>query len=296
LLKHRHGIFVDWLYLSAHGVDLPYALPVDGLGPVNVLRGPAAIADNKYESGFRVGGIVALDDCTSIMATFWHFQSSEGDSKFLPGGTGAFYQATLTDPGTMNVAADSLLTRANYDIDFEHIDLVVRRAFVRSKTTMVNAVAGVRYAHLNQLLDAQYSILGATSVRSDIDFYGIGPRLGLEAEYVSCHGFLVYGNTHANFLAGTFDADYRQDNIFAGTQSFTTFDDTRLVTQLELELGLGWQSKCGTFRFTAGYYINQWYNAMTTPVWIRGVQSRQFENRDDRIGFNGLTVRAMVQF
>jgi Legionella pneumophila major outer membrane protein precursor len=296
LLRHRHGIFADYLFLSATGIDMPYALPVDGLGPVNVLQGPAAVADTKYDSGFRVGGIVALDDCTSIMATYWHYRSDSQDERLLSGGGAPFLLAQMTDPGTMNVAADSLLARARYDVDFDMVDLVLRRALYRSQTSMFNAVAGVRWARLSQNLQAEYSILGQTFVNSDVDFSGVGPRIGLEGEYVSCSGFLVYANTHANFLVGTFNADYLQSNIFTGSQSFTSLDDTRVVTQLELELGLGWQSKCGTFRFTVGYYIAGWYNCITNPVWIRGVQDRRLENLHDDIGFNGLTARAMIQF
>jgi Legionella pneumophila major outer membrane protein precursor len=296
LLRHRHGIFADYLFLSATGIDMPYALPVDGLGPVNVLQGQAAVADTKYDSGFRVGGIVALDDCTSVMGTFWHFRSDSQDERLLTGGGAPFLLAQMTDPGTMNVAADSLLARARYDVDFDMVDLVLRRALYRSQTSMFNAVAGVRWARLSQNLQAEYSILGQTFVNSDVDFSGVGPRIGLEGEYVSCSGFLVYANTHANFLVGTFNADYLQSNIFTGSQSYTSIDDTRVVTQLELELGLGWQSKCGTFRFTVGYYIAGWYNCITNPVWIRGVQDRRLENLHDDIGFNGLTARAMIQF
>lgn len=296
LRRHRSGIFADYLYLGATGVDMPYALPVDGLGPVNVLQGQAAVADTKYDSGFRIGGIVALDDCTSIMVTYWHWMSNDNSKAAFTGGGAPFLAAQLTDPGTMNVAADSLLARANYDIDLNMVDLVARRALLRTRTTLINAVAGLRWAELNQELRAQYFILGDTRVNSDVDFSGIGPRIGLEGEAVSCSGFLVYGNTHANFLVGTFNADYLQSNIFAGPQSFTSIDDTRIVTQLELELGVGWQSKNGTFRFTAGYYISSWYNVITNPVFIRGVQDRRLENLHDNIGFNGLTVRAMIQF
>jgi hypothetical protein len=161
---------------------------------------------------------------------------------------------------------------------------------------MVNAVVGARYAHLSQELRAQYFILGQTNVDSELDFDGIGPRFGLEGEAVSCNGFLVYGNTHANFLVGTFRADYLQSNVFTGSQSFVSIDDNRIVTQLELELGVGWQSKSGRYRFTVGYYISSWHNAITQPKFIRGVQDRRLENLDDRIGFNGLTARAMIQF
>lgn len=295
LRRHRHAIFGDYLLLSATNVDLPYALPQNGLAAVAVLNGPAATAESQYESGFRVGGVYAIDDCTSLMGTYWYFNSSDRDQEFLPGGT-SFFRALLTDPGTQNVANDSLQANSRYDIDFQIIDLVARRAIYRSQSTIVNLVAGVRYGHLSQDLVATYQILGRTTVDTDIDFHGIGPRLGIDAEAVSKSGFLVYGNAHANFLVGVFDADYNQSNAFAGPQSFTSYEDSRMVTQLELELGLGWQSECGNYRITAGYYLTSWTNAVTTPVLVRGVQRRRLADLDDSIGFNGLTVRAMIQF
>lgn len=294
--RHRCAVFGDLLLLSATNVDLPYALPASGLGPVNVLNGPAATAESQYETGFRVGANYAFDDCNSLMGTFWHFDSSDRDQESLPGTGGSFFRALLTDPGTQNVAADSLATRSRYDIDFTMIDLVWKKAIYRNESTLVNAVVGARYAHLSQDLVATYQILGTTTVDMDTDFHGIGPRLGIDADSVSSSGFLVYGNAHANFLVGVFESDYRQNNVFAGAQSFTSYEDSRFITQLELELGVGWQSCCGKYRITAGYYMAGWFNAVTVPALVRGVQRRQLEDLDDTIGFNGLTVRAMIQF
>jgi hypothetical protein len=302
----RNGVFFDYLFLAATDADVIYALPVDGFAGPQVLTGPAAIVDPDYDSGFRVGGMAAIDEISSIGVTYWWWESTSENSAAQPGGPGfgplagqGFLQATLVDPGTLNVAADSLAARANYDIDFQMVDLDYRRLISGSPNHLLDLVVGARWGQLDQDFRAEYSILGTTIVDAEIDFDGVGPRIGLDGEYHHECGFMVYSRGFANFLVGDFLLDYQQSNIFAGRQSFVSLDDSRIVPVLELELGLGWTCMDGALRATAGYYVAGWYNAPSVRDFIEGVQQRQINDDDDDndgLSFNGLTSRIELRF
>jgi hypothetical protein len=65
---------------------------------------------------------------------------------------------------------------------------------------------------------------------------------------------------------------------------------------LDLELGVGWQSPCGHYRFTAGYVVSTWLNTVSTDEWIDSVRNNNFVGLDDRMSFDGLTARGEYRF
>ena len=52
----------------------------------------------------------------------------------------------------------------------------------------------------------------------------------------------------------------------------------RIVTMLDLELGVGWTGPCDRFRLRAGYLISGWLNTVRTDEWIDAVNANQFSN------------------
>jgi len=154
----------------------------------------------------------------------------------------------------------------------------------------------VRYANLDQDLHSEFSILGSTRVDTEIDFDGVGPRIGLDGELRLQRGWLMYGRSVASFMAGEFRRDFRQSNVLTGPLATVAVADDRIVSQLELELGLGWRNSRGTFRILAGYSLGAWFNTMTTASLIEGVQAGEFDHLDATLLFDGLTGRIEVRF
>jgi hypothetical protein len=289
--EHRCGIFGEWLFSN---FDVPYGVPVDGTASSAVPTGAIGVADPDHESGFRIGFNWAVDKTASLRATYSFFESETHDSITAP--SGDVIRALLTHPTTLNAAADSIDASADYDIDFDLIDIEYRQLLYGDDRHSLNGVVGVRYGRLQQDLRATYQILGTTTVDSEIDFDGIGPRFGLDGERKLCCGFLVYGRGFTNFLIGDFNADYVQSNVFAGTQARTSFDDDRIVPVLEGELGFGWSSKSGCVRLLAGYLVSGWFNSLSTGTFIDGVQTGRLNEMEETLTFDGLTVRAEVNF
>jgi hypothetical protein len=296
-------VFFDYLFLSATGADLVYAVPVDGIFAPQVLAGTAARVDGDFDSGFRVGGTYALDRENGLTFTYWRFDSTSSDRASLTGGPGggpagppAFLQATLVDPNTLNVAADSLAARATQDIDFRIADFEFRRLVYSGQELCVFLLLGARYGELDQQALAVYDILGQTTVGSNLDFDGVGPRLGLDGQWHAEHGFLLYGRSGANLLVGNVQADFAQQNIFAGRQSFLSLEDDRIVPVLEFEAGVGWESPNDRLRLLDGYYVGGWFNMVTNRSFVDAVQARDFNDLSDTITFNGLTTRLELRF
>jgi Legionella pneumophila major outer membrane protein precursor len=290
-------LFGEFLFLTARGVDVPFATPVDGLGVNAVPIGNTRVSDPAYDPGFRVGGAWSLGTRTNLLLVYTSYESSVSDLHTLPGGTG-FLRATLVHPNTANAAADSLSAEADYDIDFRFGDIALSHEFFRDCENRLAGVAGFRYAELDQDLQAAYSILGLTRVDSDIQFEGFGPRIGLDAERLLRPPLALYGNAFVNFLAGDFEGSYVQGNINApgAPQAAAGIEDDRIVTLLEAEVGIAYCPPCGGWRASVGYYLAGWFNVLTTAEFIEAVQADDFNDADETLTFDGLTARLQFDF
>jgi hypothetical protein len=293
---HRCGVFGEYLYLHARDVDLAYAIPLSGIAAQgSVPVGPVGVADPDYEPGYRVGGSIAFNRCSSVTVSYTHYESHTFDQIRTGPTTAPFViHSLLVDPNTASAASDSLVAQADYDIDFELADAAYRRVFRVSKRSALNYSVGARYGHLDQeLLSAQPISPGVTTVLSDISFDGGGALFGLDGEQlIGCRGFSLYAKGAASFLAGSFHADYLQRNTFAQVQSTTRWEDDRIVPILEYELGAAWTGKKGHLRLAAGYTMMAWYNSVTTGTFVQAVQNRNFVDVEDTLTFDGVVGRA----
>ncbi len=115
----------------------------------------------------------------------------------------------------------------------------------------MNWSAGLRYAHLDQQLVAQQSIgvaTGLTTVSSKINFDGFGIGFGLDGDTAEAHAAGCsftprgWGELRRRLVQG----EYQQVNQLGSTAVIANdWEDFRLASILESEIGLGWQNDCG---------------------------------------------------
>jgi hypothetical protein len=158
-------------------------------------------------------------------------------------------------------------------------------------------LVGARYAGLDQDFTATFSSLGTEAVATRLNFDGGGPRFGLEGEWHSCRsGFFAYGKTAASFVVGNFQGRYVQTQSFDPVVVDTTWKAGWVVPILDLELGAGWQSRCGRVRLSAGYLLSAWYDTVKTADYIGAVQMNNYRDLGHSMVFDGLTARAEIRF
>ena len=127
-------------------------------------------------------------------------------------------------------------------------------------------------------------------------FDGGGIRFGLEAERFCCCGIVLYAKGAANVLAGDFQGRYLQSDAFDPVVTEMTWSASRVVTILEVELGIGWQSCNGRWRVNAGYLFNGWLNAVQPDEIIRAGQTNNYDGMGNGLSFDGLTIRTEFRF
>ena len=299
LWRHRNGVFAEALFLRPGNVDVIYAIEQTGPLVTDSPTGPVGRVGLDNEMGFRVGFSHAMSECSSIVATYTWFDADTSD--FITATPGTVLALNVGSPTVANVGATSIESGADYRISFQQVDLDYRSLLYGSQNSAVNYFAGVRYANLDQEFTAAQVTgvaTGLTTVATDIDFDGFGIGFGLDGEKRSQYsGLLVYGKASASFVSGEFKASFAQANQFGAAPPIRNeFEDYRVVSILQTELGLGWMSQSGRLRITGGYQYAGWFNSLTTGTYIEGIQEGEFAELQETLTFDGLVSRVEWRF
>ena len=296
---HCVSVWGEYLYLRPRNAEVAYGVPIDGAiipSPVNPVQvGRIGMVDPDFSSGIRFGVSYVLDGNSSVTAQYTWFESNTEDQV----DTQAPYviRSLVSHPGTLTAAQDFLSARASQRIRFDWLDVDYRTVLDCCDNRLITFLVGARAGQFNQDFSADYMDNGTETVQSEIDFYGAGLRLGLEGEkYSASRRWMVYGKSAASFVAGQFTADFRQSQSFDPMVVDTTWEAGRIIPMMDLELGAGWQSRCGTWRITAGYAVNAWFNTVKTDQWVKAVQGNNFVGLSDGMSFDGIVFRCEGRF
>ncbi len=302
---HRSSVFGEFLFLRPRDAEVAYAVPVTGAAAPFLPAGPVAVVDPDYEPAFRVGGNWAVGDGNSLAAQYTRFRSEASSS--------ATAAAPVSLLSLISVPPETLLATdasALLEIDFDLVDVDFRGLWAGCECSdyayAVNYLAGVQYATLDQRFQSSFTTPGVppippvafppdiiTNVNTDIQFDGIGMRLGLQGErFFPSSGLFVYGSGVTSILFGEFDASYIQDSTNNALDATTSWSAGRVVPVVELELGAGWLGVNRHLRLSAGYRVSAWFNVVKTEDWIWAVQNNDYRDLDGTLTFDGVVGRA----
>ena len=303
IYQPRCSFYVDWLNLQVTDGDVAHAQQQDGIGGAGTVPfGRIGTADIDYDSAVRMGGSIGCDPCSGFTWSFTNFESYDEDRvnpPFLPGGGGAV-GSLVHHPGAQITASVGPVVAA-YDIDFRLADAMCRRFLAGGPCYAVNYSFGVQYGHLEQFFLQEGVFSGGQSGTIDtftnIDFDGAGVKAGLDVERSLCWGFMTYGRLTAAIMTGQFSSRYNMVNTTTEVLlARSVWKDDRVVPQLEYELGLGWTSPSGHWRFTTGYMLSHWANVVTTPEFIDAVQADNYVDVDGNLTFDGAVSRVELRW
>lgn len=300
LWAHYTTVYASLLYLRPRNADVAYAVPIDGpitSAPANnpIQIGDVGVVDPNFETGFSGGINLAVNSKTSVFAEAMVYDNTETDS--IATTAPNVLRSIVSHPSSASVSSDFLSGSASLELELDSLDLGIRHLFVGGQVFAVNYIVGARYSSLDQNFNAEFISNGAETVQTTIDFEGIGPRIGFEAERQSCRNRMrIYTRSSASFLAGRFQTTYFQGQSFDPTVVDTYWEAGRVVPVLDFELGAGWTSAGGCVRLSAGYLVSSWFNTVKTEDFIRSVQNNDFIELHDTLTFDGLRATAELRF
>lgn len=307
--EQRFHLFGEYLYLRPNDAAMvSYALPVNGLLPPPAVAAPAGavgIVDPGYSSGFSVGGGFTWNQGGSeLLGAYTTYDSDASSALSVTPPSPNVISPLVLHPATLAAGSNFTSATGRGDVSFDLIDLEFRRAIAIEDWVRSSYHIGARYAKLDQGFYARFDggvAPGPASqdVAAQVDFDGAGIRLGLSADLCSPRtGMFLYSNGFASFIAGEFQGTFTQTDATVApiVTATTSRSDDRVVPILDIELGVGWQSRAGGLRLTAGYLFSAWFNVVGIDEFIRATHAAQYSGLADTMTFDGLSARADWRF
>lgn len=303
--RPRRGaaLYGEWLYLRPTGADVTHAQQQNGTGGTGTVPfGTIDTADMEYNSGFRVGGIVPGDACSGVAFSYTHFESdtfSDLQPPTIVGGGGAV-GSLVQHPGAA-ITASVGPVHADYAIDFQLADVMYRHLWRSTPCYSIHYMLGAQYGNLEQSFfqTGQFGggSAGVIDTSTSIGFDGGGLKIGIEGERRLGARVSAYGRLTAAAMSGKFSTHYTMLNSTTDVLlAQADWQDNRIVSHFQYEVGLGWTSCNGHWRTSAGYMFSYWGNVVTTPELIDAVQADNYVDVGDTISFDGLVTRVELRW
>ena len=270
-----------------------------------------------YDWGFRIGaGYNTAHDGWDLYAAWTrihlhangHTQVPADRSKatwptFIPSNATAFNEGSFANYGKID---------AHWRLHLNIIDLELGREFFTSKWLTLRPHFGLRTGWIYQRYDIYYKksfifdpmlIIkdGKTAIDMKNNFWGLGPRLGLDTQWAIGSGFSFFGNASISLLYGFFQTAFHQLTREANGIGFpyaSTHNSFRQSTAItDLQLGLRWDHMFDNDRFHFGLQAGwEHHKFFSQNHFTRYVTQNQFVVNQGNLTTQGWTLSARFDF
>jgi len=194
---------------------------------------------------------------------------------------------------------------------YNAIDLELGRAYFATAALSFRPCCGVRGSWINQKFISRFGLPLQVGIATKQDFHGknnwwgMGPRIGIESDWKMGLGIFLLGRASASLLYGKTSVWALSESVAPGSSVYTLdrrFVDAfyALVPNLQLFLGLGWKQclKCDTVSFgiDAGWEANYWWNQFNLPLLLRTFAVPLPTVGNQPVTMEGLTLNFHVDF
>ena len=163
---HRCGVFAEFLLLRPGSTDFIYAVEQNDTTPTAFPTGPIGLVNIESSAGGRFGFSVCASQCSSLEVIYTGWQGDTSNSITANGSN--VLNSTVIHPSSATTGNASLVSSADYEMDFQTLDLSYRRIWRANDCYAINWSGGFRYGNMTQDLIARQDISVATGLVTEI--------------------------------------------------------------------------------------------------------------------------------
>jgi hypothetical protein len=287
-----YGFFAtaDFLWWKLYEGGTDYALKNTGAHGDFPIKGTIKHFNFDWEPGFKVGaGYLFEHDAWSAGFEFTFFQTHAHNAT----------HARLPLVGDENLSLIS--SKGNWHVDFYNLDLTLgKNAFVSSALALrpffglaLTWINQHRHLHFHTITRERINLKGIN------DFQGVGPKLGLNAQFFLSERLSFYGDVSGNLLWGNFHVKERERNRTNSTEIYSLrYSLHRMVPSCAFGLGatyeLPLQEDQLRFRVKAGYESQYWWRQNQLPIFDSDALT--FHRNSEDLSLQGLTIELRLDF
>ena len=288
----------DFLYMQPLVDGLSYAIRNDvrqqSMGGVDgTPGGPILDLKPDWEPAFRVA-VCYVPDVTARLVWMHFFGKTTTEAHADISQPGLGLEGIWVPPVNSSRLYSS--AKLHWKLDFDTLDLDLGKCYQVSPFLKMNPSCSVRFARINQSFHAVYQQDWA---QAENNFFGIGPRIGLDSQWCFVQDWSLFGGMAASMLYGQFETHSEFFSQAAVLQNISD-DFFRLEPNVEFSLGIGWQrflsNRHCRLGFRLSYEAQVFWNqiALRQPMGSDAPQLALSQTRD--LALQGFALRGSLVF
>lgn len=261
------------------------------------IDGKSCQAHFDWDFGFRVGaGYLFEHDGWDSALTFTWFQTDAHDKVRASTNGSLFPEMGL--PGEFAQTA-----KVRWEIDYFVIDGELARSFFVSKFLSLRPLFGFETAWIEQNRRFQELVVA----KSRNDFWGIGPRLGVDTTWFFNSHFSMFANISGALLWGNFDVKDKQKLPGSANPKYTRSngDFHAIVPNLKTLVGVQWETNfnddANHLGIQLGYEFQYWWRQnqildISSTYALLLPEVPKYERQSGDLSINGVTIEFRLDF
>lgn len=295
------GFYVsaDFLYWRSENHGFSYAYELETTDPVGLNVGDVIRIHPKWDPAFRVGlGWNTTYDFWDVFLNYTWYRNHASETRTSTNGFIPLWPVSAATAGEFSTVT------ANSKFLLNMGDLELGRMVYLTKSIAIRPYWGVRGGTLHQKFSNNFTIpIGLANTEETFsarnNYWGVGPRTGVNGEWHLNQGFSVLGKGAGALLYGKTKARTTRNILEVGTTAFTierqyTDNFYQLVPNLQLSLGLQWQTcfwcEKMFFKMSASWETNIWWDQFNLPYSLSSVTAPFPTVGSQPLTMEGLTV------
>ncbi len=289
-----YGIFVtaDFLWWKLYEAGAEFVFEDKNSRTTPPSQGKIEDFHFNWAPGFKIGAGYLLDyDNWDIALGFTYYQTrarlSLSSNNLLP----------LTgDP-----SLDLIQAKGHWKVSFYDLCAVVGRGFFVSKFLSFHPFFALATAWIQQRRHCQFTsnVNNQIALKSENDFWGIGPRLGVDTQFAFCPHWSLYANASCDLLFAHFDIREKQDNKTESLEIYNlNYNLNRTVPAMALGLGIAYETNLKADRYhlliKAGYENRYFWRQNQLPTL--DLDTPAFQRASEDLSLQGLTLDFRLDF
>ncbi len=299
--------FLYW-HCSEEGLSLGRRIPNSRTGTSPTLNEKILLPDFKYAPGFRLEAGVfssAMDDW-QLSAEWSRLHQKTSTSHSFNGTT----EAVLLESWVhlFNSSFVGRKVKGAWKLDFDCLDLAVKRPFYSGKWLVLTPAMGLRTSWIDQSLYVTYEFTNTTPMHGNFesDSWGMGPLVGLDGRWKfasSCFGLIgksKFSLLYTNYTKLKLYETIRIDT-FAASEVNADYGSYHAVrASSELSIGVDWNQSFQQKRYDLYLAAMYTFNTFWNQNMLRGISDNYSfggsETGTGSLNFHGLTLSARFNF
>ncbi|HSX25625.1 MAG TPA: Lpg1974 family pore-forming outer membrane protein [Chlamydiales bacterium] len=280
--------------------------------------------DFDYQPGFKVGLGTDLNyDDWDLYAEYTRIRSDNSGSATAPA-TGGIYPTW----GHPYIAGSNAFNTAfeHWHCNLDFVDLELGRSYYVGTALIFHPILAVRGAWIRQMAHVNYvnnnivsatpspSILGEENVYQRTHSWAVGPRVGIDCDWMLTKEFRLFGEAYGDLLYTKYKTQSKTvflpyvtnttttPNYFIGVPVFfiSRTDRDEVRAHVDLETGFGWGTYLDSNKwhidFEASYGFQVFFDQQMFRHYEDHTAVAQVKSPNGNLYIHGLTVTGRVDF